>query len=342
MKVEELRELLKSASPEMMIKIVSELYRHIPKALKVSSDEGIDFKIKSILQGRTLGKLPPIPKTCDFQTLKEEIETFVSYAYDGYYFVPNRIVPKSVRSKWRFVVMRQIKALKLIDRSGSDYGDAVKCMIKLFKVLSQGCREYLFSSDDPFASIGIFQGDFYKMICDYVFVDNFSYDSETLGDLIDCATTVSVDRVTIHEKMVSELVSHFSGNDPHIPEMIGLVESKMSEIVKRSGRGYGEFSSPMENLIFLIMGLYFRQEKFDRGYDFYWNMCTEYKLHSVSSNRDSEILFYCMMKYGRFFGISDEIWLKYFDEYRGKIKGEPRESIIKDYNEVKRRVAGAA
>jgi hypothetical protein len=338
MKVDELRGLLKNASPEMLIKIVSELYRHVPKALKVSSDEGIDLKIKAILQGKTLGKLPPASKTCDFPVLKEEIDTFVSYANDGYYFVPNRIVPKSVRSKWRFAVMRQIKALKLISRSSDDYNDAVSCMIKLFKVLSRGCGEYLFSSEDPFASIGISQGDFYKMICDYVFVDNFSYDQVTLGDLIDCAATVSVDRVTIREDMVAVLVSHFSGNDPHIPEMIGLAESKMSEIGKRSGRGF-ELTSPVENLIFLIMGLYFRQEKFDRGYDFYWNMCAEYKLHSFGSNRGSEILFYCMMKYCRFFGISDEIWLKYFDLYRVKVNDNLRDSLIKDYNETKSRVA---
>ena len=49
MKVADLRKMLKDAGSEELIKIISELYRHIPKALKENDDEGIDQIIQKIL-----------------------------------------------------------------------------------------------------------------------------------------------------------------------------------------------------------------------------------------------------------------------------------------------------
>ena len=332
MKIDELRGLLKGSSPDMLMKIISELYKHVPKALKVSNDEGIDLKIRAIREGRTLGKIKPAEKKVDFQALKEEIDTFAEYAHQGYYNYPNRIVSKSERSKWRFVVMRQIKALKTSAPGSSDYPQAVDCLVTLFKVLTHGCREYIFSTQDPFASIGIDQGDFFKMICDFVFVESFSYDHATLETLIDCATIDGFDMVTVHETTVAELVSRIPENDPHIPWMIDLALSKIASKARKLGRY--DHDSSMEDLAYLVMGLYFREGMIDKGFEVYWNTCVNNRLHSGG---DNEVLFYCMVMYSPRFGIPDEDWLRNFDEYARKLNEKPRDALVKMYNEVKLR-----
>ncbi len=50
----------------------------------------------------------------DFNRLEDEITQFLSNAYAQNYLIPNKVIPKSQRSKWRFMVKKYIKELEKI------------------------------------------------------------------------------------------------------------------------------------------------------------------------------------------------------------------------------------
>ncbi len=99
MKVQELRVLLKKADREKIEKAFVESYKQFSKAQK----EEADRIIADILSGEVLKKQDNAQQI-DFIALKQEIEEFIENAYAQNYFAPNRVIPKSKRPKWRFLV----------------------------------------------------------------------------------------------------------------------------------------------------------------------------------------------------------------------------------------------
>ena len=163
MKITEFRSIVQKAERSPLETIAGELYKSIPKAKK----EELDEAIQQILNGETpAAKKPADPVS--FPKLSEEIKTFLSHVDAGYYNEPNRIVPKQKRSKWRFEVMRFINELETF--SGDE---AASLYLELYNRLAYGCGYYIFSSDDPFRSIGSRQGDFYPRLVAKYFSNGF-------------------------------------------------------------------------------------------------------------------------------------------------------------------------
>ena len=89
----------------------------LPKSKKESeADQLIENIIsgKAITQASNKKKAPVI----EFSGLKYQIELFLEYVDNGYYFAPNRVVPKAQRSKWRFEVKNFIKMINEIPADG--------------------------------------------------------------------------------------------------------------------------------------------------------------------------------------------------------------------------------
>lgn len=147
MKIQEFRELLKKSDREKIEKAFAERYKHFSKAQK----EEIDFLIQDILSGTEKEKEKK-KQEINFDDLESEIFLFVKNALAQNYLIANRSVPKNQRSKWRFQVMNFIKKLEKVLPESECYERSVQCLWSLYKVLCQGCNEYLFSTDDPFAS----------------------------------------------------------------------------------------------------------------------------------------------------------------------------------------------
>ncbi|MDR0627490.1 MAG: hypothetical protein LBG11_09605 [Bifidobacteriaceae bacterium] len=60
--------------------------------------------------------MAPKPTSVDFNKLWWEVTEFLENANDGLYFRPNREIPKTKRSKWRFEFRRFIKDLVAVRR----------------------------------------------------------------------------------------------------------------------------------------------------------------------------------------------------------------------------------
>ncbi|QSO47516.1 hypothetical protein [Alicyclobacillus mengziensis] len=74
------------------------------------------------------------------------------------------MISKKERPKWRFLVKRYVNELQAVHPDEARQTVAAELMEELYKLLCQACGVYLFSSDDPFRSVGITQVDFYDRV----------------------------------------------------------------------------------------------------------------------------------------------------------------------------------
>lgn len=205
MKVQELRELLKNADRDYIEKAVVEIYKQLPKGKK---DE-VDGVIGSILQGHEKEKKEV--QLISFAELKRKVDFFIENAYAQNYFAPNRIIPKNQRPKWRFQVKGFIKDLEKIPEGSPDYADAVDLLVKLYEVLCTSCNYYLFSTEDPFRSVGIEQQD----LCRVIILKTFSlgYTEGHIRKMLWSVTTSGLSRETLHSELEYLLVQALGISD---------------------------------------------------------------------------------------------------------------------------------
>ena len=104
MKVNELREIIKKYKKEEQEKIIVELYKRIPKEKK--EEYSIDEFIKNLDV-----KVEKEDTQISIESLEKEVTYFLQCASNELYAIPNKIIPKNERSKWRFKVKTFYKQL---------------------------------------------------------------------------------------------------------------------------------------------------------------------------------------------------------------------------------------
>ena len=158
MKVAELKSILAGRKKEEIIKLAVEFYKLVPKAKK--EDYGLDAMIlnpeaKKKKEGRSGMAL---------MELEIELKRFLENAREQYYLIPNRVVPKKERSKWRFLVKRWYKELINAKRKDADLEKQSELLTDLYNLICESCGYQYFSGYDSFQSIGIEQADFFKSV----------------------------------------------------------------------------------------------------------------------------------------------------------------------------------
>lgn len=249
MKVKELRELLNNKEPKYMMEAFVEVYKMLPKVKK----EEADVMIESILEGKGKAKKEEI---VDYPTLFNQIQFFLDCAYAGFYIVPNRIVPKPMRSKWRFQVKQFINQLLALPFAHEHYQEATNCLMKLYDMLSYGCGTYIFSSNDPFRSVGIRQEELFDHVIAHMC--QLPIDTEKMKKMILCATNTDLSSECLDIYLMDVLYQHFqsSSRQKEIIEIcMQLVveqEQKLNKLKKYDDKRYYVGKS-IENLATLIL-----------------------------------------------------------------------------------------
>lgn len=208
MKVQELRDKLKAPEKETLEILLVEMYKKFSRAKK---EEEIDPLIEEVLAHPGVKAERKTEKPVNFPELKREIQEFIENAYAGYYFSPNRVIPKQQRPKWRFQVKRYVKELDKISAEDPDYRDSVSLLSMLYKLLCAACGVYLFSSVDPFRSVGISQIEFFEKVLARSFAAGFP--EETIRDMLLLAATENVDSSTLHLELESCFVAALRTSD---------------------------------------------------------------------------------------------------------------------------------
>jgi hypothetical protein len=158
MKVEEVREHLERLGVEDLQLVAVELYKMLGK--KAVEQKGADELLADPRGFVAPGKVKKKPALPDVGELEFDTSDFLENAAAQNYFAPNRCIPKSERSKWRFVVKRLYRGWCLAGTQPENVESAAQALEGLYKILCRGNEVYLFPSTEPFRAIGVPQHEF--------------------------------------------------------------------------------------------------------------------------------------------------------------------------------------
>lgn len=325
MKIPELKEVIKDMDAELVKKVFIEVYKQFPKRKK---EEDIDPLIQMMLETKGEKKIKKA-NVQSFEELKQDIHEFLQHAKAGNYIKPNREVPKAERSKWRFKVMQYYKALTSIAPEDAHFDHAIVLLEDIYQVLAQGCNVYLFSSEDPFASIKVAQEEFYEAIVSRVFHKECT--SENAIEVLDMAVSCGLSNACIHlelEVILYNFINAHSvklGLEQHIKEEVKRLEQRIKEVRLRMNTYYMEDHIDELCNMLLLLGLKFNES--DEALLYFFQHVRESKKESILY-RALDIL-----------GIMEEysIWIRL---YEGALKKKmvPAESLKLRYEKIKEKV----
>lgn len=318
MKVSELRQLLKAADREGLEKAFVENYKLLRKAQK----EEMDVVLSAILKGEAAEKKEE-NTSADFEKLEQQIRVFLENAYAQNYYAPNRIVPKSQRPKWRFMVKNFIKELGQISPENEHYPRAVKLLTDLYRMICYACNYYLFSTEDAFRSIGWEQPEFFDLVVRKTFAAGYS--RENVSSLLVLAATGGLSRDSLHIEQETVFLNCLKTSDVKyiaIEEAQKLIEDKEEKLsrLKKYDNGIYETEDAVNELCNMILMLAVSLAEPQKGVDYYFK-------HAKHVTK--EITLYCILDVIDLMN-EDELWIKVY-ECGMKEKIKPRDSLQREY-----------
>lgn len=325
MKIQELRTLLSASDRAHLEKAFAECYKQLRKAQK----EEIDSVLIGILEGKSMEK-KKTGDSIDFEELEQQITAFMKNAYDQNYFVPNRIIPKGQRPKWRFMVKNFIKELEKIPPENDNYQKAVKLLTDLYQLICEACNYYLFSTDDPFRSIGWEQPAFFELLVKKTFAAGYS--RENISLLLLYATTGGLSREALHVYQEIILLNSLKTSDvsymamEEAKKLIDERTKKLSSLQKYDSQRY-YLESEIDELCSMILLTAIKLAEPEQGIDYYFK-------HSTRT--DKEITLYRALDLISRIDDND-LWMKVY-EYGIQKKIKPRDDLIRTYEKLKKEI----
>ena len=327
MKINEFRDKIKKCRREDLEKIASELYKMLPKGKKESDADPL---IEDIISGVNLSVSREKRKAVvvDFESLKSHINEFLENVDADLYCTPNRVVPKSKRSKWRFEVKNFVKMINDIPADGENGAESARLLRELYNRLAYGCGYYIFPSEDPFQAVGIRQPDFYDMLVKRTFASGFS--DENIKNMLIDATSVCIDRNSLYIEMEEIFANALVTNDlkyKAIDFIKEYVDKFEAEIKKKSSYSSYQLSSNIEELCETMLIISILLCEPDDAVKYYWK-------HVHDSNK--EVILYKILDTIRVFG-DEKLWISVY-ENGIKMKIKPRNSLEVKYQEMKDKI----
>ncbi len=325
MKIQEFRDKLKQCNREDVEKIASELYKLLPKSKK---EEDADPIIADIISSKIEDKKQKANAALDFDSLKNDINEFLNNVDNNLYMMPNRIVPKNKRSKWRFEVKNYIKMLKMIPVDGENGEAAAILLRELYKRLAHGCGYYIFPTEDPFQSIGIRQPDFYEMLVNRTFATGFT--DAKIRNMLEDAALVFIDRNSLNSELEAIYAASLTTSDlkykalGFIREYVEQYEAEIAIQKKNRSNNSYRIRCYIEELCETMLMISILLYEPEDAVEYYWQ-------HDKES--DKEITLYKILDTIRQFG-DEKLWIRvYEDGLKKNIK--PRNSLQELYQELK-------
>lgn len=323
MKVQELRDLLGAAERGNVEKAFVECYKQLRKGQK----EEFDCVLTAILEGK-IEERKKAETPVNFEALSQQVDDFIYNASVGNYFAPNRVIPKSQRPKWRFLVKNFIKELTKIPLESDHYENAVKLLTDLYRLICEACNVYLFSTDDPFRSIGWTQPDFFALVVKKTFASGYS--REKIAQLVSYAVSGGLSRESLHVEQEIALLNSLRTSDVKymaIEEAKKQVEEKENKLAafKKYDSGQYELRETVNELCSMIFltAIALGEPKTEVEYFF---------KHSPKS--DKEIALYCALRLADWMD-EEELWLDVY-QYGLSKKIKPRDSLRAEYEKRQR------
>lgn len=316
MLVKELKKELEKYDKKQLENIIARLYKLIPKKKKEETD--IDDFIKNYEANPK-----PEKSKLSFEELKEDINTFIINVDNEYYAVPNKVVSKDKRSKWRFKVKKYYKELTSIAPSDHNGKEATELLIKIFKRLSTGSNILLFSNWQTFRAIGIEQSEYYDVIIKRIIFDGYTNDN-----INECIKLLDVLKDP-YELSIS-MYEAFVDNLKNIKAMLiatDLLTQKVIELKEKlnSAKDYNrqyDITKDINDNVLCLLNIYIVMGEIDAGIKYY-------NKNYIESIR--EVKQYILLEYLMIHNLK-EYWIREYERYKIKY----RESLVNTYNELKK------
>lgn len=295
MKVSELREKLSKLKKDEVVKIASEFYKLIPKSKKE------DYDVDSYIDNSGKKKKSSKPeKEIRLQQLEIEVNTFIENARNQYYLIPNRVIPKKERSKWRFKVKRWYKELTNKKRNDENLELQSKLLCNLYELICESCGYEYFSAYDPFQSIGIEQSTFYLSVIHML--QESEGKTDTLKPSIELIINNYLNRYTLYSELMVDLIGTLDNVDLKYKgvkiseDLINLIDNAPSKKEKYYFSSE-EFRKKRKknNLAELGLRLYADLHETEEGISFY---------HKYYDESNEEIKLYVLIRI--LFGLRDK------------------------------------
>jgi len=221
LKINEVRTLVKKHKREDLEYIIAELYKAIPKQKVIDHDIADLITHPEKMRSQRKTKKPSV-RLRPFSEIEKETEKFVSNAYNQYYLIPNRVVKKSERSKWRFLVKRLYKELIQYGKQEEYQKQSAELLKKLYEVLTYSCAYTLFTAYDSFDSTGIEQTAFFLSVIDIY--HKFQDKPDFISSTIDLIINNSLNRYTLYSDLMNVFLEYMN-----IPDLLYTTIEKSKE-----------------------------------------------------------------------------------------------------------------
>lgn len=325
MKLAELRSIIDKYSADQMKYLIGEMYRALPKSLK--DDDGFDKIIRNPdLPGKNQRKVKQF-EAPDMGLLEDEITEFIQNAYNQYYLIPNRVVSKAERSKWRFSVKRFYKDLIAAAGTQENTPLTAKLLEKIYDVLCYSCSFTIFSSYDAFESVGIPQPDFFRqvLLLKHELVDRKTFIEEAFLLMIN----TRLNRYTLHSHLMYVVLEFLK--TPELREMAISDCSVLMEAIKmgphpKKERSYSQDENEERINLLAEMGFLCYAQLYE-----YENAVLYFKQHYLHNS--PEVKLYILLEL--LFSIDQKEWFLREYENAKKTGIEPRDSLKRTYQFVK-------
>ncbi len=314
MLIKEFKRELDKYNKKEIIEIASFLYKKIPKKLKEESEIDnyiIDINNKNVKSSE---------EELTMEDLQKKLDYFLECVDNGYYASPNRIIPKSARSKWRFQVKKYYKMLNKYPIDSSDGLIATYYLIQLFKKLSIGTGRLLFSSRNTFGAVGVNQTLFYENI-----VKRILYQVKNENNIKKCISLLYVPRDIdeFESFMYDVLISSLNTNEERqiaiklLSENVDLNTNKMVKV--KTYQDEYNLKTQINSDTYGIVSLYFDMGKIEEGLKYYHK-------HSIENNEEEKE--YIILE---ILEIREEYewWIKEYDSHKIVYRKSLKENYIK-------------
>lgn len=327
MKVSELREKIKQRKKEELQKLIVEMYKQIPKAVRENKE--IDALIDDLEQFQSK-RVKGNNRNINFDELKHKVEQFIEDAYAQNYFAPNRKIPKKERSNWRITAKRLVNDVTTLANQPEYIKDCTILLEKMYILFCYASGHYVFKSEEPFYTIKIPQGDFLKRVI--LLKRQVEEPDKWIRGIMLLILDNDVDRNTLSETLLETLLEELN-NAPLKERAINICEDLMKERMKRfkkssrSKRRSFDYrtESEINNIVKMIFMLQSLLGEYEQAVAFY-------KQHYIESPDEVKlfILLTLIMGYQR-----PQNWIK---EYELAVANQvdPRDRLQRAYEYIKR------
>lgn len=330
MLIAELRALLKRYNEEELQRIISEMYKSMPKKLR--EEKKVDMLLEDVHTYMSIGKSDAKQaEPLNFERLTSEIEDFLEYAYNQYYMVPNHFVHKKERPKWRFKVKGYIKELQGISIATKEGKKATELLQKLFEMLSYACGYYLFNTENPFKSVGIEQGEFLDIVIKRKIGSEIN--PEVLKSVIKMVIVSEVDRETLHTYLIQILIMSLKSTDSKMMaiDQCKLLKHEIDKSSLTSSKKSWDYNNykleeQSNNLVEMIFRIQMELYEYDEAIQYF---------NENYRQRNDEIKLYVLLH----LLLDYELVGHWLMQYESALKKgiEPREDLQMNYQQIRER-----